>query len=275
MYKAFESAPELSPYVECYWSWRVDPAGTVLDDILPDAAPEFIVHLGAIPFVQTESGEWQQQQRAFFYCAAHKAVRLSIREPMHLFAIRFRPWGAGMFSKTSMVNMLDRPISPRESLDELGDPLATALVTAESDKLRVEIVDRLLVDAVQNRSRSRSGLKRFLEVAGGGSCSSAEMARKLSMSARSFSRLWTEVVGVQPRKFLQLMRFHRALEMIESGANLKQVAADCGYSDQAHMARQIKGIAGVPPSSLRRRLGSDVFRDLYASRPDAPWRKQQ
>ena len=73
---------------------------------------------------------------------------------------------------------------------------------------------------------------------------------------------------------MQLMRFHKALEMIDRGVNLKQVAADCGYSDQAHMARQIKAITGLPPSSLRRRLGKGVYRDLYTSRPGAPWHDQ-
>jgi transcriptional regulator GlxA family with amidase domain len=179
-----------------------------------------------------------------------------------------------MFSKASMVDMLDRPVEPFESLNELGEELVAALISVKSDSRRVEIADKLLTGALQSHSRIEPRLKMLLEAAGGGTCSSVEMARKLSMSGRSFSRLWNDVVGLQPRQFVKLMRFHKALEMIDRGINLKQVAADCGYSDQAHMARQIKAIAGLPPSSLRRRLGSGVYRDLYASRPDAPWHDQ-
>ena len=86
------------------------------------------------------------------------------------------------------------------------------------------------------------------------------------MSDRSFSRLWNDAVGVQPRNFVQLMRFHKALEMIDKGVDLKQVAADRRYSDQTHMARQIKAIPGLPPSALRHRLGNSVYRDLYTPR---------
>lgn len=271
MYRSVEPSSELAPFIECYWTWRVEPESTVLDDILPDVAPEFIVHLGAPPFVQAESGEWEQQQRAFLYCAAHKAVRLRIHEPMRLFAIRFRPWGVGAFSNASIIDMLDRPVPPFESLNELGDELVAALESAGSDSIRVETTDKLLTSALLSQPRFDSRLKKLLDAAGGGACSSARMAQKLSMSGRSFSRLWNDAVGIQPRKFVQLMRFHRALEMIDSGVKLKQVAADCGYSDQAHMARQIKAIAGVPASALRRRLGNVVYRDLYTSRPDAPW----
>ncbi len=272
MYSSFEPTQELSPFIECYWSWQVDPDGHALDDILPDATPEFIVHFGSIPFVRNELGEWRQQHRAFLYCAAHKAVRLSVREPMRLFAIRFRPWGVSRFSNVSMADMLDRPVSPTESLNELGHDLVQGLHSARSDSGRVNVADRLLTNALQSYLRIEPRLKMLLDATDGGRCSSAEMARKLSISDRSFSRLWSEVVGIQPRKFVQLMRFHNALEMIDGGVKLTQVAAHCGYSDQAHMARQIKAITGLPPSSLRRRLGNRVYRDLYTLRPDAPWR---
>lgn len=271
MYRSFEPHQELSAFVECYWSWRLAPDNDTLDDILPDAAPEFIVHLGSVPYVQDEFGVWRQQIPAFLYCAAHKAVRLSIREPMKLFAIRFRPWGVSRFSTVSMANMLDRPVPPSESMNEMGSQLAEKLSSAASDMDRVKVADKLLTKALRSSSPVEPRLRRLLHAAKGGRCSSAEMARTLAISNRSFSRLWNDVVGIQPRKFVQLMRFHTALEMIDGGAKLSQVAADCGYSDQAHMARQIKKIAGLRPSSLRSRLGNKVYRDLYASRQGAPW----
>lgn len=275
MYRSFEPQQELSAFIECYWSWRVEPDDHPLDDILPDAAPEFIVHSGSMPFVQDECGEWRQQYRAFLYCAAHKAVRLSIREPMMLFAIRFRPWGVSRFSNVSMASMLDRPVPPSESLNEIGEQLVNALSSTESDSMRVKVADDLLTNALRSHTAVEPRLRLLLDAANGGRCSSAEIACKLAVSDRSFSRLWNDIVGIQPRKFVLLMRFHNALEMIDAGVKLSQVAADCGYSDQAHMARQFKVISGLPPSSLRRRLGNRVYRDLYASRPRAPWRDRK
>ncbi len=275
MYRSFEPAQPLLPYVECYWSWQIEPDDHALDDILPDAAPEFIVHFASIPFVQNEAGEWRQHYRAVLYCAAHKALRLSVRKPMSLFAIRFRPWGVGRFSKESMANMIDRPVLPSHSLNELGDDLVTGLSSVKSDSDRVEVANRILEKALQSSSLIETRLKMLLDAADGGTCSSTEMAQKLSMSDRSFSRLWSEIVGIQPRKFIQLMRFHNALQMINAGAKLPKVAADCGYSDQSHMARQFKAISGLPPSSLRRRLGNRVYRDLHESRPGAPWHARE
>jgi transcriptional regulator GlxA family with amidase domain len=174
-----------------------------------------------------------------------------------------------------MANMLDRPVLPSESLNDLGDDLVTGLTSVKSDSSRVEVANRTLEKALQSPSQIETRLKILLDAADGGRCSSAKMAQKLSMSDRSFSRLWSEIVGIQPRKFIQLMRFHNALQMIDAGAKLAKVAANCGYSDQSHMARQIKAISGLPPSSLRRRLGNRVYRDLYTSRPGAPWHSRE
>ncbi|MEQ8954871.1 MAG: helix-turn-helix domain-containing protein, partial [Gammaproteobacteria bacterium] len=133
------------------------------------------------------------------------------------------------------------------------------------------IANGLLEQALRSPLRDERRLVKLLDAANGGRCSSAEMAVKLAMSDRSFSRLWSEIVGLQPRKFIQLMRFHNALAMIDGQQKLAKVAVECGYSDQSHMAREIKAIAGLPASSLRKRLGNRVYSDLYSSRPGAPW----
>lgn len=271
MYRSFQPTSDLAPFVECYWSWRVSPGREPLDDILPDAAPEFIVQLAAIPFVEVAPGQWQRQHRAFLYCAAERAVRLSIREPARIFAVRFRPWGVARFAEQSMAVKLDRPVPPEEALPGTGNELARALIEAESDACRVGVANEQLRKALRHSAHHDRRLEQLLAAVDGGRCSPGEMARKLAMSDRSFRRLWADVVGIPPRRFIQLMRFHLALAKIDAGHSLARVAADCGYSDQPHMARQIKAISGLAASALRRRLGNRVYRDLYTARPDAPW----
>jgi AraC-like DNA-binding protein len=271
MYRSFKPAEKLSPFIECYWSWHVEPDDRIVDDIFPDAAPEFIVHLASVPFVKNVSGEWTRQPKAFLYCSALHTLGLSIREPMTVFAVRFRPWGVSRFSQQSMATMLDRPVDPFEALNELGDELVAGVSGSDSDGDRIETANRLLESALQTPAQNEGRLKLLLDATNGGRCKAADIARSLAMSDRSFSRLWKEIVGIEPRRFVQIMRFHNALTMIAEGDELAAVAAACGFSDQPHMARQIKAISGLPPSSLRMRLGDRAYRALYESRPGAPW----
>jgi AraC-like DNA-binding protein len=56
-------------------------------------------------------------------------------------------------------------------------------------------------------------------------------------------RLWAE-------RLARVIRFGRALEEIRSGAPLAQVAASCGYADQAHLSREVRALAGTTPMGL-------------------------
>jgi transcriptional regulator GlxA family with amidase domain len=99
------------------------------------------------------------------------------------------------------------------------------------------------------------------------------MVETLECSPRTVSRVWQTLVGIPPRAYTKLMRFHRALKWIDEGRPLAWVAAQCGYADQAHMARQIREIAGLAPSRLRARLGERAYQDLYLRRESAPWKE--
>lgn len=272
MFATYEVCDPLTPFVECCWSWSAAAETGELEPILPDAAPEFIVHLGALPLAMNAAGRWRRQPRAFVYCAATRPLELRSEEPLRIFSIRFRPWGLARFHALPMKDCLDVAVAPHDALGPLGTELMQALLQAASDAERKQRADELLLRALERHHSHADHLRLLAEAVDGGRASASEIASRLGMSNRSFHRLWHDVVGMEPRKFVTLMRFHRALAMIDTGAALASVAADCGYADQAHLARQIKAIAGLPATALRRRLGTEAYRNLYGERPTAPWR---
>lgn len=265
----------LNPYIECYWSWQMEPEVPELDAILPDAAPEFIVHFGKAPQALNEADVWRQQPQSFLYCAANRAVRLLVENPIDLFAIRFRPWGVRRFSDRSMSDILDREVLPDEVFGTLGIELRDEIAGATDHESRVGAANTVLQRALRERSAQNDRLEKLLVLVNGGQTKARDLAISLGISDRSFRRLWHDVVGIEPRKFASLMRFHRAVSMIDEGHGLAAVAQECGYSDQPHLARNIKTISGLPASLLRKRLGTDVYQNLYTDRPSAPWQSSR
>ena len=47
------------------------------------------------------------------------------------------------------------------------------------------------------------------------------------------------------------MRFERAVEHLRAGADLADLALDCGYYDQAHFNRDFRAFTGATPTAFR------------------------
>ena len=64
-----------------------------------------------------------------------------------------------------------------------------------------------------------------------------------------FIQLFREQVGLTPKLFARIQRFNALIARVENGlaVNWAELAADCGYFDQAHLIRDFRQFAGVTP----------------------------
>lgn len=85
----------------------------------------------------------------------------------------------------------------------------------------------------------------------GGRCRIAEMCAHLGVGERRLERAFQRQIGVSPKTYGRIMRFDRALNGLRQGREQAAVALDCCYFDQAHMLRDFREFAGVPPSQYR------------------------
>jgi AraC-like DNA-binding protein len=79
-----------------------------------------------------------------------------------------------------------------------------------------------------------------------------EMSEGTRMSPRTLQRWFAAHVGLPPRRYLRLLRFQKAFEQVPGDASLAAHAAEQGFADQAHMAREFRAMAGVPARQARR-----------------------
>jgi AraC-like DNA-binding protein len=78
------------------------------------------------------------------------------------------------------------------------------------------------------------------------------VAREIGASTRTMQRRFL-ASGLPPPDVWRLLgRARRAAGRIASGARLAEVADDAGYSDQAHMTRELARWFGMSPGQLRR-----------------------
>ena len=77
-----------------------------------------------------------------------------------------------------------------------------------------------------------------------------QMADRLGLSERQLRRRCLPVFGYGPRRLGRILRMTRALEQARSGLPLAEVAATCGYADQAHLSRELLALGGATPTLL-------------------------
>ena len=121
---------------------------------------------------------------------------------------------------------------------------------------RFAVVEGVLLRALTARVEIPSGAKpetseawRRLEMTAG-RVDIAALAAEVGWSRRHLTERFTAEYGVGPKQLARVLRFEQSKTMLvrPGRPTLASIAAECGYADQAHMARDWRDIAGSSPT---------------------------
>jgi AraC-like DNA-binding protein len=103
-----------------------------------------------------------------------------------------------------------------------------------------------------------------------------DVADALDLSQRRLIEMFKTEVGLTPKLFGRVQRFQRALALARDPARLDwaQLAAECGYFDQAHLIRDFVEFAGVSPADFRRRQRQLDHANVHVKRNHLPLAEQ-
>jgi len=117
---------------------------------------------------------------------------------------------------------------------------------------------RILEDALTRRMRERAilhpavgyGLQEFQQVPDIGRI--LGVVKNAGLSRRRFSQLFREQVGLTPKLYCRLRRFHWVLGRISYGIGVEwaDVAVAGGYTDQAHLVHEFREFSGFSPAAF-------------------------
>jgi AraC-like DNA-binding protein len=140
-----------------------------------------------------------------------------------------------------------------EVLGDAARELHERLREAASWPARFALLDEILLahaDLTQQVAPDIAEAWRLL-ARSGGTVRAGELARRVGWSPRYLQRRLLAETGLTPKAAARVTRFDRARRALQRqpGLPLAALAADCGYYDQAHLAREFRELAGCPPSA--------------------------
>ncbi|MET0425973.1 MAG: helix-turn-helix domain-containing protein [Actinoplanes sp.] len=95
------------------------------------------------------------------------------------------------------------------------------------------------------------------------------LAADLGVSRRYLERAFRREVGLTPGAVARTARFQNVIGHLSRGAPLAGTAAACGYTDQPHLTRDTRALAGVTPAELAAFVQYPAAGGGLASRHDA------
>jgi AraC-like DNA-binding protein len=188
--------------------------------------------------------------------------------------VRFHPGvGPGVLGASGR-ELAERRVPLGDVCGRRATELVQRLSEAPSPVVEVALLEGFVRDAAAAR-RDTSEAPPFVHelvqrTLAGGDRSVGELGRAVGLSSRQLQRRSAEVFGYGPVMLARILRLQRFLHLFSTtNESLARLAAEAGYADQAHLARECRSIVGLPPSRLHRAVAGLSDRapmsDLFAA----------
>lgn len=186
-----------------------------------------------------------------------RSTAIDTREQRRLVAVEFRPGGAAAFLRMPVSEVCDQVVSLDDLWRGAGASLRERLCEAPTAVEKFRVLEAVLLERlVQPRDSSIAAAVRMLERG----LPIAEVRSRLGLLPKTFVRRFRRQTGLAPKRFFRVRRMQRIVGLAATSPSLDwcAVAADHGYTDQAHLIHDFRDLTGLTPtaycpSSPRRR----------------------
>lgn len=251
-YERFAPRPALQQIVEHFWLVTAPPILGVRSEILiPNGRPMVLVCLGDPGLRLAADGTRAENQGGLIGILTMPVVLQQSGQATYVGA-QLQPWGMAA-------------LSPRQRFIDGVQPFAEGaswrgrIAAAPLGSASIKVFEHLLEACVQPLpegavSRLADAI-RIIDADPNQGVAAA--ASRLGISYSSLYRLFSNFLGLSPKRYASIMRYYQHLGALLAEAptgGLAQLAAMRGYFDQAHASRDFRRYTGMSQVEFRRNL---------------------
>jgi len=232
----------LSDFIELLWYCKGHNMPSSKERVLPMGTVELVIHLGN--HGPSDSGISGARSRSMVI------QRTAIDE---MIGVHFKVAGAYPFLRFPSDELHNISICITDLWrDEVADHLLALLNQSRTVEEKFDHLEHFLLRAAARPLETDRAVsfatQEFLRDPG--FLSSAAVADTLGMSQRRFIQLFRDWVGMTPKLFCRVQRFHNVIRMTSElqRVDWADVALMHGYYDQAHFIRDFQEFSGATPT---------------------------
>ena len=245
-------APPLGAYVALLWYEENEQPGQGLERVMPTGAAELVMPANEAADGAAHALDGATAGAPLVVGPQSRSLVIRRHPGAALLGVHFRPGGGRALLGVPLDALRDR-VSP---LDEvLGSPARRALFERVRDGATpgamLDRLERALLARLAGAAPRHPAVPHVLQrLHGPRPCRVEDLAAEFGLSARWLRLVFNEEVGLGPRRYARVARFHRALAALPPAGRpaWAAVAAAAGYCDQPHLVREFREFAGVEPT---------------------------
>lgn len=248
-FEFFRPTTELRPFVRYYWILRSEVERQALT--FPIGCPQLIFHQESCFFLP----ELDSCQARFSISGqVNFPALISSNGKVETIVVVFRPQALTTIFRVPVAIFYNCEIDGYALGDRGLNQLADRVLNVDSAEEAVAMIDQWLVARL-----SEAGLPAFNRIEAVlrylstdiASARVEEMSRQACLSRKQFERVFFNTVGMNPKEYASVVRFQRALWLMQSGVEDQlDMVSHCGYADQSHFIRECRRFSGLTPRRL-------------------------
>lgn len=228
---------------------------TAYNKVLPDGHVQLIVELdGRERVLKNKDGQSDSSyQNAWIASIQTKPVIYQFEKNTTTLSIQFEPEGLFTLLGIPMAElhnaMVDAESVMGHGVTQLRQRLLNCIKTDEIFELTTNFLEKEFLGlTLENQFISfvRNKLNKNMSI--------ANISQEVSYSQKQLIQIFKKHVGISPKKYQRISRFHKSLSMLhlQKQASYSDIVYSCHFYDQAHFINEFRHFTDYTPSQYSR-----------------------
>lgn len=240
-------SPLLSQYIKYYWVLKTDAVEPVMVQTIPSGCVHLVFHRGENLSIQLKG----LQPKNFIRGQFSTYGSLFSEGNIDMIAVIFHPLGLNPFVRCAMSELYNHYIDVEDLEDIELNHLKRNISTEQEVETCIRLIEffllQRLVDADCNYQRTQQAISQIINHP---QIDVNTLAESTCLGYRQFKRVFTNQVGMSPKEYHRVVRFQRALYLLQNnpGMEFVDLAFSCGFYDPSHLVKDFKEFSGCSPT---------------------------
>lgn len=243
----------LKSYIKYYWVFATEEQ-SINDAIYPSGYLELAINIseGEVVSVLNDRDICMPPVEVLGQLTA--PARIIAGKQTTLLVTRFYPHATALFFPNRIVDFTDDSVDLLDVFKADAVDLHARMMDQRTLAQKISILDSFLVRQLIKSQKNLSQISLVESICryagpGGDGPDIEQLALQHGVSARYIQKLFLDCIGVTPKRFFNIRRFNKSLNLVRKAQeSLTSIAYECGYYDQAHFIKEFKAFSGVTPS---------------------------